>query len=1607
MGSNEIASAAEGELAAAATRVDGRFPIVGVGASAGGIEALEGFLRELEPSVGAAIVIILHLDPSRPSLAAEILGRAAQVPVCEAKDGVVVEPGKVYVIPPNAVLTLEGQRLCVSTSPTPRHASIDAFLGSLASEHGEAAIGIVLSGAGSDGAAGLRAIKEHGGVTMAQDPAEARSDSMPRSAIALGAVDWILPVGEMPAKIASYAGILGTAPPSSIPEDVATGLRAVLSLVPRKTGHDFAQYKQATMLRRVQRRMRITQAASFAAYVETLRQTPAEIDRLFGDLLIGVTYFFRDPEVFATLAADVIPALLKDRGADAEVRLWVPGCATGEEAYSFAILFREALSSLDIAPPVKIFATDIDEPALEFARQGRYPPSIADDVSAGRLARFFRALPGGYQVNKEIRDMCVFSTHNIVGDPPFSRLDLISCRNLLIYLETEIQKKLVPLFHYALAPSGYLVLGPSENLAAHPELFRATDKEHRIFQRLDALVAPVAIFPLTGPRRIGRLERAEQVTALPRPVGGEVSVTRAFERLVLEEFSSPAVMVNADGKILYTTGPTGRFLQLPQGMPRNDLVDMTPLPLRSSVYAALHRAIKSGKPAEQKGLVLEFDGVVRRLDVIVRPMGAAAKEPGLFAVVFRETAPPEPLAERAAEPAELGADIVADLEQELLRTRESLQATIEELEAGGEELQSANEELLSTNEELQSANEELQTSKEEQQSINEELQTVNVELMRKVEELDRANGDLKNFFASMQIATLFLDGDLRIRRISPAATELFRVIDGDVGRPVTDFATTFSDGDLVAEAREVLASLSPSERQVHRVEGDRWYSRRIRPYRSMENVIDGVVITLVDVTDLKRAQDRLAGLAAIVESSQDAIIGVGLDGVITSWNAGAERIYGYGAREAVGLPFAVLHPPGVREALDEERARAARGEHVEITSVSGVCKGGRVISVFMTLSPVRDAAGEVVALSAIAHDVTERLRKETNLWRGEDRFRRLSESALISIAFVDQEGWISDANDAFLAMVGYRRDDLAQGAVKLDRLVAPESGDRLGSLLRETWAEGRSVAQEVDCVRRDGSRFSCMLGGARLERRAEGVVFLLDVSERRRALDELRRSEERLRLAVEATMLGTWELDVVTGVLRCSLRMRELWGVTPEEEVSYETRLAHVHPDDRRAVNEATQRALDPAGAGEYHIVYRVPRPDGGTRWMEAWGRAFFSEAGGLRRPVRLIGASLDVTERKQAEEALREADRRKDRFLAVLGHELRNPLMPIRHAVHVMGEVAPGDPAFARAREILVRQVRHMTHLLDDLLDVGRVASGKISLRKERIDLVDLARTTIEEQRPDAEAAGLALTASLPERPLWILADPTRVAQSVSNLLVNAVKFTPRGGRVTVTVAPEPGGAAGVTVSDTGVGLDPEMLDRLFEPFSQADRSLDRSRGGLGLGLSLVRSFMEMHGGSVDARSEGPGKGSAFTLRLPLADEAPSVTPPPSTPARPKRVLVIEDNVDAADLMMMTLELAGHEVAVAHTGRKGVELARAFQPAVVFCDIGLPGDMNGYAVARALRADPGLRGARLIALTGYGQEEDKRRARESGFDDHLTKPVDPDRLNQEIARGAEVPAEE
>jgi two-component system, chemotaxis family, CheB/CheR fusion protein len=1330
-------------------------PVVAIGASAGGLEAFQELFRHMPADTGVAFVLIQHLSPRHETLIPELLAHLTPMPVRPLTEETVIAANHIYVMPSSAILTID-ECVLYATKPSRvrgRRSPIDRFFRSLAEDQEDEAVGVILSGTGTDGALGLKAIKERGGLTLVQAPETASHDSMPRAAILTGAVDHVLPVDEMPARLMEHLARLREGHGQSLErlrEEVTGFLGKICAILRRQTGHDFRRYKQSTLVRRVRRRLTEARSASVYDYVELLNRDSNEADQLFRDLLISVTHFFRDPETFDLLAGKVVPRLFEGKAADGSVRVWVPGCATGEEAYSLAILLREHVARVKDPPQVQVFATDIDVQALEAARQAWYPETIAGQISPERLERFFVKFGNMYQVSREVRDMCLFSLHNLIADPPFSRLDLISCRNLLIYLESELQKKVVALFHYALRPGGFLCLGPSEMVSGQPELFRTFDKMHRVFRSRDTVPRPPFSFPF-GERIRQGFRPVEE--SLRRPGMKQQEIARTFETVLLENYAPACVVVNEWGDIVYFSPRTGRYLEPPPGAPTLNVIDMARKGLRLDVRTALHKAANSRVPVVYENVAVEVDGETQRVNVIARPLPELGEDSGLFMVVFQEVAAGEAA---VVEPATMAVDdpMVRRLEAELRATKDHLQATLEELESSNEELVSSNEELLSMNEELQSANEELQTSKEELQSVNEELETVNAELKKKVEELDGANSDLQNLFQSTRIATVFVDRELRIKKFTPAALQVLRLIEGDVGRPIADIATRFSRHDLVADIREVLRSLAPRERQVRTEDGPPcWYLLRILPYRTLDDVIDGVVLTFLDVTELKRAEEERSHLAAIVESSQDGIIGKTLEGVITSWNAGAERMYGYSVQEAVGRPIDLIVAPECRKQMREVFEQLRQGIKVEPFETVRVCKDGRRLDISLTFSPIRDAAGRVV------------------------------------------------------------------GASGIDR----------------------------------------------------------------------------------------------------------------------------------------------------------------------------------------------DISDRKRAEETLREAARRKDEFLAMLGHELRNPLAPISNSLHVLGSPAAGEERLGKARRTIERQVLHLTRLVDDLLDISRISQGKILLHKRRVDLEEVIRATVEDQRPQMETAGLALELALPDEPLWTEGDPTRLSQVVGNVVHNAIKFTERGGRISVAAKGEPErGTVTVSVRDTGIGMEPELLSQAFEPFSQADRGPDRARGGLGLGLFLVKVLVELHGGAVEAASPGPGRGSEIILRLPLASgvEETAMAEPKAAGGseRPRRCLIVEDHEDAAESMAMLLGLSGHEVELAFDAGEGLEKARRFQPEVVLCDIGLPGAMDGYDFARALRADPDLRQAYLIALTGYGQEEDRRRAEEAGFDAHLTKPADLDALRRLLASAPSPP---
>lgn len=843
---------------AAARVANSTFSIVGIGASAGGFEALEQFLRHVPERSGLAFVIVQHLDPTHKGIMAELLQRVTGMKVLQVKDRTRVKPDCVYVIPPNKDMSILGGVLHLLEPAAPRglRLPIDFFLRSLAQDSGERSIGVILSGMGSDGTLGLRAIKEKAGLALAQEPTTAKFDGMPRSAINAGLVDIVAPVEELPRAILSFLKRMPRLPVCDKKPGGSAGsaLDKAIILIRARTGHDFSTYKPSTLLRRIERRMGIHQIDRMDGYVRLLRENPQEVDLLFKELLIGVTNFFRDSPVWEQLKESALPELLAERESGHVLRAWVPGCSTGEEAYSLAMVFKEVLTTLKTKKnfTLQIFATDLDRDAIDRARRGFYPDNIAADVSPARLKRFFTKEDDGYRIRNEIREMVIFAPQNLTMDPPFTKLDLLCCRNLLIYLTADLQKRIIPLFHYSLNPGGILLLGSAETTGSSTKLFTALGGRTRIFRRSNAIPRSDRV---DFPSAFTAVSR--ETTEPPSAPRSSTSLQTAADQLVLHQFAPPAVLTNDQGDILYISGHTGKYLEAAAGRANWNIFVMARESLRYELSSGFQKSLRVQEPVTLTGLHIATNGQKQSLNITIRQLDEPEALRGMVLLVFTDVAKPKVVRTRkGGQQPSARSERAAELEHELIRIRNEARTTREEMQASQEEGRATNEELQSTNEELQSTNEELTTSKEEMQSLNEELQTVNAELQAKLDELSRADSDMKNLLDSTDIATLFLDGALNVRRYTPRAAKIIKLIPADEGRPITDLASELDYPALAADAREVLRKLTPVEKPVSAKDG-RWFTVRIMPYRSLEDRIDGVVITFADITKSKALEARL------------------------------------------------------------------------------------------------------------------------------------------------------------------------------------------------------------------------------------------------------------------------------------------------------------------------------------------------------------------------------------------------------------------------------------------------------------------------------------------------------------------------------------------------------------------------------------------------------------------------------------------------------------------------------------------------------------------------------------------------------------------------------
>ncbi len=1301
------------------------FPIVGVGASAGGLEPLERLFAALPPDSGMAFVVLQHLSPDFESRMDELLGRQTSMPIHRVTDGIEVRPNAVYLIPPRKEMIISGGKLLLTDKDDSRAFSlpIDHFFRSLAHDMGRRAVAVVLSGAGSDGSRGIRDIHEAGGLVLCQTPESARFQGMPLSARQSNVVDIFLEPKDLATALVRHArdpGRLTQEEHELQPELPSAAMEDILRLLRAEYGIDFAHYKPSTVIRRIERRVALTNLPDLSAYARHLASNAAELNALYRDLLIGVTRFFRDPEAFTRLEVELIPQIIARVPQDQEIRVWVAACATGEEAYSVAMLLHEQLESAHRPLNLRIFATDVHRVSLEVAGAGLYDDEALAELSQARRDRYFVKDGDRWRVCKELRQVVVFARHNVISDAPFTRLDLITCRNLLIYFQPIVQKKVLSLLHFGLKAGGALVLGPSETPGELSDEFDTVDGHWRIYKkRRDARLPDIRV-PLSVGSPMGGA-RVVNSRGWPGP-----QLMAVYDEL-LGKIMPPSLLLDDAHHLVHTFGCAEELLRLKGGRTTTNVLDLVGDELKTALLGAMQHAHKERATVRLNGVPVERNGKRDEYRVSIQPIDTGAVMHYLvqFELEGERAAPRPP--ELAVDVPEPSRSYLAALESELRFTKESLQATIEELETANEELQATNEELVASNEELQSTNEELH-------SVNEELYTVNVEHQRKITQLAEMTDDLDNLLHSIDVGVLFLDEKLCIRKYTSHVANVFRLLPQDVGRRFDAFAPTIQHPGLEADVNQVRETGRLVEREVTSRDGV-IYFLRILPYRS-NSAKQGVVLTLIDMSALKKSVARERRLSAIVEQSSDAITAEDTSGRIVSWNRGAEHLYGFTDDEAIGRDAGFFVPDEHRADDAFTRQRAADGQAGEAYETSRLRKDGSRVDVQLSVSPLYDEHEAFIGVSTIARDITQQ-----------------------------------------------KRDQLA---------------------------------------------------------------------------------------------------------VKRALKMR--------------------------------------------------------------------------------------------------------DQFMAMLSHELRNPLAALQHASTVLsGRGQRAGEVNQRAVQVVERQCKHMARLLDDLLDVSRMRQDGVDLRKTRVDLRTTIEAAVERVRPLADAARVKLDVDLPNQELPVFGDPDRLQQLEANLLSNSIKYTPAERRVLLTAGVNGDGCAFVRVEDEGIGIPADMLERIFEPFVRAvDSDMPDhhpQRGGMGLGLALVRSFARAHGGEVRATSPGRGEGSAFTVTIPLAEanDSPALE---SVVSAADRLVLVEDQDDSRVLLKAILEDAGYQVLTADDGESAVRLIESARPGIALVDLGLP-VMSGYEVARSVRRSFGTADIFLVALTGYGQQQDREKVLEAGFDQHLVKPID------------------
>jgi len=1331
------------------------FPVVGIGASAGGLAALIKLFEHVPATPDMAFVVVLHLSPEHTSNVDAILQRVTTLPVSQVVGNTRIEVNHVYVIPPSKHLVIENAelRLTELSRPQGTRLAIDVFFRSLARAHRARAIAVVLSGTGSDGSQGLRSIKEHGGVSIVQSPADAEYDMMPLNAIATDAGDFILPAVDIGQKLIDLwdnaRRINLPSPPADLPahsidtpserQTAELAFRNILNLLSERTTHNFRHYKRATVMRRIERRMQVTRCPDLPAYHDHLRDNHAETAFLLQDMLISVTNFFREADTFDALQVLMKP-IVEGKPSGEPLRAWVAGCATGEEAYSVAIVLTELARRTEPPTAIQLFASDIDTRAIGTARAGIYAEGISADVSAERLANYFQVQDNQYRIAPFIREHITFSVHDLLRDPPFSRMDLVCCRNLLIYLNRDAQRQALRAIHYALQPHGVLFLGSSETADVADDIFTLEDRKHRLYRPINSRKQ------FSDNRSIPRIN--PELLSGSVPIGRERLIADIHQQLIAE-YGPPSAMIDQDFNLLHVSPRCARFLRT-RVRPHEALTNMVLPPLRSGLREALTLARRTGQNLNTRTIGLTIADKVQYVTISVHPLRNLQAGDHWMVVMFNSV-------DAVVDAVNAIESIVDDR-----RDRAAFRASFRPVhEADAEELHAANEELQSVNEELRSATEELETSKEELQSVNEELLTVNQELRSNIDETTKANDDLTNLIAANDIATIFVDADLHIKRFTPRAASVFNVIASDVGRPLFDLTHRLEYDNLAADARQAFSTLGTIEREVRSNDG-RWYLVRMLPYRTIAHHIDGVVLNFIDISGRRRAEEELrageARLRLVAESTEDfAIITLDSNALITGWNKAAEKIFGYDEAESLGEPI--------------------------------------------------------------------------------DRIFTLSDRRI--------------------------------GAPAAERRGAREEG----SAKDERWH-----------LRKDGTLVYC-----------SGVMTSLPADE----------------------------------------------------------------------------------GGGFAKIARDLTQTKRVQEQREA-----------LLESERFLRSQLET------------ANRQKDEFLAVVSHELKNPLNLIALNADLLQRLPETRnlPSVVHIAEVVRTTVNNQAQIINELLDLSRIQTGKMTLNRAPAPLNHIVSRVVDAVRQDAERQQLNLELEIPDADFTVDGDVARLEQVVWNLVSNALKFTPHGGsiRISLTWA---GPCVEFSVVDSGRGFEPSFAPNLFDMFSQADSGVARREGGLGIGLALTRKIVELHGGSITGHSPGTDRGATFTVRLPAVNKPTAARLDGeirTSAASGLHILVVDDHPETLQTFSRLLEIAGAFPAIASSAQEALAIAESRPFDLLLSDLAMPA-IDGYTLLQRMRAAGFHMPA--VAVSGMGRAVDRERALQAGFVDLVGKPVDMDVLLSLLSR--------